>query len=79
MYSVSNTQKGKNMKFFAIALASALGFVGVHIIVGWITYNLPLLAIVLIMSGFVWFIVALLNDLGVISIDLSKMLERTPR
>lgn len=79
MYSVSNTQKGKNMKFFLIALASALGFVGVHIIVGWVTYNLPLLAIVLIMTGFVWFIVALLNDLGVITVDLSKVLERASR
>jgi len=79
MYSVSNTQKGKNMKFFAVALASALGFVGVHIIVGWITYNLPLLAIVLIMTGFVSFIVALLNDLGVITIDLSKVFNRASR
>ena len=79
MYSSDNTQKGENMKFFAIALASALGFVGVHIIVGWITYNLPLISIVLIMTGFVWFIVALLNDLGVITVDLSKVLDRASR
>jgi uncharacterized membrane protein (Fun14 family) len=79
MYSVSNTQKGKNMKFFAIALGTALAIVGVHFIIGWIAYNAPLLTIILLMTGFAWFVVALLDDLGVITIDLSKVFKRTSR
>ena len=79
MYSVSNTQKGKNMKFFAIALGTALAIVGVHFLIGWVAYNAPLLTTILLMTGFAWFVVALLDDLGVITIDLSKVFKRTSR
>ncbi len=79
MYSVSNTQKGKNMKFFAIALGTALAIVGVHFLIGWVAYNAPLLTTILLMTGFAWFVVVLLDDLGVITIDLSKVFKRTSR
>ena len=67
------------MKFFAIALGTALAIVGVHLIIGWIAYNAPLLTIILLMTGFAWFVVALLDDLGVITFDLSKVFKRTSR
>lgn len=79
MYSYSNTQKGLNMKFTLIAIAIALGFVGVHIIIGWIAYNAPLLTVILLMTGFISFVLALLNDLGVIKIEMSNLLSRASR
>ena len=79
MYSSDNTQKGKNMKFFAAALATALSIVGVHLIVGWIAYNAPLLSIILIMTGLLGFALALLNDFGVIKIEMSNLLSRASR
>lgn len=79
MYSYSNTQKGLNMKFTLIAIAFALGIVGVHIIIGWIAYNAPLLTVILLMTGFIGFVLALLNDLGVIKIEMSNLLSRASR
>ena len=79
MYSGNITQKGENMKFFAIATATALTIVGVHMLIGWVAYNLPIVSILLIMSGFVWFALALLDDLGVIKIEMSKVLNRASR
>ena len=79
MYSYSNTQKGLNMKFTLIAIATALSIVGVHIIIGWIAYNAPLLTVILLMTGFISFVLALLNDLGVIKIEMSNLLSRASR
>ena len=67
------------MKFFAIALGTALAIVGSHLIIGWIAYNAPLLTTILLMTGFAWFVVVLLDDLGVIRIDLSKVFNRASR
>lgn len=79
MYSYDSTQKGLNMKFTLIAIASALGIVGVHVIIGWIAYNAPVLTVILLMTGFIGFGLALLNDLGVIKIEMSKLFNSTSR
>jgi hypothetical protein len=79
MYSGNITQKGENMKFFAIATATAVTIVGVHMLIGWVVYNLPIVSILLIMTGFIGFAIALLNDLGVIRIEMSKVLNRASR
>lgn len=67
------------MKTFLISLSIALGFVGVHVIVGWLVANAVWLSVLLMSWGFVAIFMLFLKDMGVVSYDLSKVFSRTSR
>ena len=67
------------MKTFLISLTIALGFVGIHLIIGWIVAYAAWLAIILMAWGFVAMALLFLSDMGVVTYDLSKMFGRASR
>lgn len=79
MYSNNNTERGFIMKAFVISLSIALGFVGLHVIVGWLVTYVTWLAVLLMTWGFVAMFMLFLRDMEVVSYDLSKVFSRTPR
>lgn len=78
MYSGSNTERN-TMKTFIYSLAFAIGLVLLHGLVTWVAYNLPWLAGLFIVTGILAFTLLLLEDLGMVRFDLSKMFNRTSR
>ena len=79
MYSGINTERGLVMKTFLLSLSIALGFVGVHVIVGWLVTYAVWLAVLLMSWGFVAIFMLFLRDMGVVSYDLSKVFSRASR
>ena len=79
MYSRNNTERGFTMKTTLISLSIALGFVGIHLIIGWIVAYAAWLAIILLAWGFLAFALLFLSDMGVVTYDLSKVFSRASR